>query len=134
MPTRQRSLLFLLFFFQGTFLFAQNVCNCPEIEELKNAKQKNEPGFARLAKGFQENNDNNVCKARFFEWKAEEFIKTNNYDSARYFLDQSLIILKSLSCNDKIMLNYYRIMAELNHTTGEYQRSLDNGLKMLSIA
>ncbi|MCB0777049.1 MAG: histidine kinase [Chitinophagaceae bacterium] len=134
MPTRQRSLLFLLFFFQGISLFAQNVCNCPEIEELKNAKQKNEPGFARLAKGFQENNDNNVCKARFFEWKAEEFIKTNNYDSARYFLDQSLIILKSLSCNDKIMLNYYRIMAELNHTTGEYQRSLDNGLKMLSIA
>ena len=110
---------FILFPF---VLSAQQDCSCSEPDSAINLK-------TRPAKSSSPG-----CKAHYFELYGESCMNQRMYDSAEHYMKLAIKEYINNHCSDISYLNVYKLLASINNTTGNYEKSIQYSLKVLPLA
>ena len=131
--TRPWYFLFLLLLSFHYASYSQANCNCPEYIILKDAQEKsgtsNQPAQEKLlASG------NSICKAKSYEWMANDYLDQASYDTAEIFFRKAEALYKQSGCGDSILLNLYKYWAQLHYTKGDFAKAQEYTFKLLRSA
>jgi len=114
-------LLLFIFATLPVLLKAQQDCSCTDDGNIANLKTA--PG--KLAGAG--------CRAYYYELTGKRFIKQRNYDSADHYLQQAIKEYSNNNCSNLSYLNVYKLLAAVNNTIGDYEKSIQYSLKVLPI-
>ena len=132
------TILLRFFLLTGSFIFllcpvelsGQKRCDCPEFASIKKeGKHLKETDFELLKKS-----DNKICVAKYYEWLAENLSTQNEFDSAKLTIEKATEIYKKENCDNDSYYNIYKLLANINHSQGNYDASLEYSFKTLPMA
>ncbi|MEI9910959.1 MAG: histidine kinase [Bacteroidota bacterium] len=123
-------LLLLSFQYPG---YSQSNCNCPEYAVLKaeqdNAETSNQPAQQKLLASA-----NAICRAKSYEWLANDYLEENNFDTAEINFLKAEKLYKQSACGDSVLLSTYKYWAQLHYTKGDYAKAQEYTFKLLQSA
>jgi hypothetical protein len=119
--------LSLLFSFIG---HAQSTCQCPEYAVLKAGQEKSEtnsqPAQEKLLASA-----NILCRAKSYEWLANDYLDAAGYDSAEIFFEKAEKLYRQSGCGDSVLLDTYKYWAQLHYTKGDFGKAQEYTFKLL---
>ena len=121
---------FMLISFSDAFT---QTCHCPEYYTLKALQEKNDSTILSYAEKLQASS-NKICIAKSYEWLASDFLDNNSFDTADMYFQKAEKIYKQSGCRDSILLNTYKLWAQLFYTKADFAKAQDYTFKLLKAA
>jgi len=122
----------VLFLHSPVVSFSQQ-CQCPIYDALKSAAEAGDAPLNQYTDKLLAD-ANPICKAKAYEWMAEDYIEKSNFDSAEIVLQKAERIYKGTSCGDSIFLNTYKEWALLYYTKADFGKAQEYTFKLLKAA
>ena len=114
-------------------LLAQD-CDCKTATDIRKQQRSNDRFDLPAALNALQKETAGNCPASYQEWLAESYMLRTQFDSATECLSKAYQLISKKSCKEPSFFHYYRQMANLNFTMGEYTKSLEFSLKALPLA
>ncbi len=121
--------IFLFFIFNPPFTFSQHTCQCNDYD----LRKKNKEPDSLIAQHLL-GNASLVCQAKGFEILANLLTNDLQLDSAEVFLRKAEQGFKNAGCSDTILLNTYKIWAQVYYAQANFAQAQVYSLKMLHCA
>lgn len=119
----------IFFIFNPSPTFSQHTCPCKEFD-LRKAQNEPDSLIAR----HLISNASLVCQAKGYELLADQLTIKLHLDSAEVFLRKAEQGYKKARCSDTILLNTYKIWAQVYYSRANFAQSQVYALKMLQCA
>lgn len=113
--------------------YAQLNCNCPEYYTLYSNQDKS-IGSNTAAQEKLQASSFSICRAKGFEWIANDYLEKGSFDTAEIFLQKAENTFRESKCSDSVLLTTYKLWAQLYYTRGEFAKSQEYSFKLLQSA
>lgn len=123
---------FIILLIKADGSFSQT-CQCSEYYVLK-ANQAKTGVSSKKAIVQLQISSNAICKAKSYEWLANDFLAENDFKNAEINLQNAEKIYQQSSCGDSILLTTYKTWAALYYTKSDFAKAQVYSLKMLNAA
>ncbi|MBK9734356.1 MAG: histidine kinase [Saprospiraceae bacterium] len=126
---RKKFTIVLLILFTANVMVCQDQCSCLDFYINKKNNESDSLISTKLL-----NSSSVICKAKGFEMKAYLLTDELKLDSAEIFLKKAEQLFKKTHCKDTVLLNTYKIWAQVNYSRADYPKAQEYSLKMVACA
>ena len=122
-------LIIFLMLLSGATAYAQSKCICKDFNKLKKENISDADISARLI-----TISDNLCKAKGYEMIGSRLTDELKLDSAEIIIKKAEQLYTSTSCSDTILLNVFKIQAQIHYSRADFVNAQLYSLKMIDCA